>query len=198
MSHYFMNDDKIKSKRKNIIVKIENKEYNFLTDNGVFSKDKFDTGSRILVETILETDLSGDILDLGSGYGPIGIILNDFYNQHVTMVEVNERAIELAKENVKNNNCKDCAVISHRDYQNSKKKYKYIITNPPIRVGKEYLYEFLLGSKKHLKDDGELWFVIRKNHGAKSLIYDLAYEFNFKIITKKKGFFVIKGIKNLI
>jgi 16S rRNA (guanine1207-N2)-methyltransferase len=70
-----------------------------------------------------------------------------------------------------------------------------IVTNPPIRAGKEVVYKILLGAKDYLKSDGELWFVIRKNQGAKSALKDLETYYEMKIMDRSKGFYSIKAKK---
>ena len=77
-------------------------------------------------------------------------------------------------------------------YENVSGKYDYIITNPPIRAGKKVVYEMLIGAKDHLKENGVLYFVMRKEQGAKSAIRDLENLYNIDVLCKEKGFFVIK------
>ena len=108
------------------------------------------------------------------------------------MIDINKRAIHLTKMNLEKNNITANVFLSDA-YENIEKKYDVIITNPPIRVGKEILLNILRGSIRHLKDNGELWFVIRKDQGAKSIIKNLENILNIEVIEKDKGFFIIKG-----
>lgn len=194
MSQYFENDKNIKSKEEKRKVYIKNKEFVFLTDNGVFSKKGLDFGTRTLLE-VLPDDISGKCLDIGCGYGPIGIYLKKTYDTSVDMIDVNLRSLKLAIKNAELNKVNINAFESNA-YQNVTEKYDYIITNPPIRVGKEKLYEILVGAKEHLKENGKLYFVINKNQGAKSVIKDLEKIYKIKIVEKNKGFFIILAYIN--
>lgn len=189
MSHYFTNDY-VKSEEKNINVIVNNIKLKFIVDNGVFSKKGLDFGTRTLLENIDLNKIKGDILDFGSGYGPIGIYLKKVTNANVDMIDINERALKLVAKNAALNNVK-VNIFKSNIYENVNKKYDAIVTNPPIRVGKKILYEILFGAKDHLKDDGTLWLVINKNSGAKSLAKDLEKIYNVTIIKKNKGFYII-------
>ena len=192
MSHYFTNDE-VKEEKKLIDIYVKEKTYKFYTNAGVFSKEKIDFGTKTLLESI--DNLDGKVLDVGCGYGPIGIILASLFNCHVDMVDVNERAIELSKKNAELNNIKNVNVYLSDAYSNVSGLYDYIITNPPIRAGKSKVYEILFGAYDHLKDSGKLILVIRKEQGAKSTIKDLEDKYNVNILKKNKGFYVILCIK---
>lgn len=112
------------------------------------------------------------------------------------MVDINERAINLAKKNIELNKINNTFVFTSNIYDNINNEYNYIITNPPIRAGKEVVRKFLLGAKEHLLDKGELWFVMRKDHGVKSMIKELEPIFTTEIIEKDKGFYIIRCVKN--
>lgn len=197
MSQYFDNDKSIKSNKKLIEFNFNNKKYNVYSDNGVFSKDKFDYGTRVLLESIDINNLCGNVLDLGCGIGVVGIILGTINkNINIDMVDINERAINLAKENMSLNKVKGNVFISDV-YSNINKKYDYIITNPPIRAGKEVVRKFLLGGYDYLTDDGTLYFVMRKDHGVKSMIKELENKYMVNILNKDKGFYVVALLKHL-
>lgn len=189
MAHYFENDKNLKSEEKKIKVHIGNKELFFYTDNGVFSKKGLDFGTRSLLEN-LPDDIDGDVLDLGCGYGPIGIYLKKTFSVNVDMIDINLRSLKLAKKNAELNNV-NVNIFENNAYENIQKKYDYIITNPPIRVGKEKLYEILFGAKNYLKENGQLWFVIHKDQGAKTAVRDLEKSYKVKVVDKNKGFFII-------
>lgn len=191
MGQYFDNE-KLPSDIKRINVEILERKLTFLTDNGVFSKEKIDFGTRLLLESIPLSEIGNNVLDVGCGYGVIGITLNKVLNIPVDMVDVNHRAIHLTNRNIKENNCQNVRVFESFAYQNVTAKYQTIITNPPIRAGKKVVYEILMNAKDHLKKDGTLFLVIRKEQGAKSLIIDLQKLYNVEVIQKKKGFFIIK------
>ena len=191
MSQYFDNDKNIKSERKIIKFNFDNKDFSIYSDNGVFSKDRFDYGTRVLLNSVDVDKLFGNVLDLGCGLGVVGIILGTFNKGiNIDMVDINERAIDLAKNNLVLNNVKANVFVSDI-YSNIDKKYDFIITNPPIRAGKNVIRGFLLGSYDYLKDDGILYFVMRKDHGVKSMIKELSVKFNTSIVNKDKGFYVV-------
>lgn len=191
MSQYFDNDKNIKSERKIIKFNFDNKVFSIYSDNGVFSKDRFDYGTRVLLNSVDIDKLFGNVLDLGCGLGVVGIILGTFNKDiNIDMVDINERAIDLAKNNLVLNNVKANVFVSDI-YSNIDNKYGFIITNPPIRAGKNVIRGFLLGSYDYLKDDGILYFVMRKDHGVKSMIKELSVKFNTSIVNKDKGFYVV-------
>ena len=192
MSHYFTNDY-VKSEEKTVKVIIKNTHLKFIVDNGVFSKKGLDFGTRTLLENI--QDIKGDVLDFGCGYGPIGIFIEKTSSSNVDMIDINDRAISLAKKNAKLNEV-DVNIFKSNIYENIDKKYDYIITNPPIRVGKKILYEILFKAKEYLKENGKLLFVINKNGGAKSVLKDLEKEYEVDVITKNKGFYIICAKKH--
>ena len=195
MSQYFDNDKNIKSERKLIKFNFNNKEFSIYSDNGVFSKDKFDYGTRVLLNSVDIDKLSGNVLDLGCGLGVVGIILGTFNKDiNIDMVDINERAISLTKDNLILNNVKANVFVSNV-YDNVNKKYNCIITNPPIRAGKSVVREFLVGSYDYLKDDSILYFVMRKDHGVKSMIGELNDKFNTSVVSKDKGFYVVSCTK---
>lgn len=191
MSQYFDNDNNVKHNKKIIEFYFNDKKYNVYSDNGVFSKDRFDYGTRLLLDSIDISKLSGNVLDLGCGIGVVGIILGTINkNINIDMIDINERALSLVRDNLSLNKVK-ANVFSSDVYSNVNKKYDYIITNPPIRAGKEVVRKFLLGGFDYLSDNGMLYFVMRKDHGVKSMIKELENIYNVTIVNKDKGFFVI-------
>lgn len=188
MSHYFLNDETLKHNKKEHKVEIASIPFTFLTDSGVFSKKGLDFGTRSLLETIPK--VKGDVLDFGCGYGAIGIFLKKKFDCQVDMIDINERSLELAKENAKKNKV-DVSIFKSNLYENVTKKYDYIISNPPIRVGKEILYQILFKAIEHLKDEGQFWFVIHKDQGAKTVLKNLQEKYNVTAIAKNKGFYII-------
>ncbi len=193
MSYYFTNDDQLKSEIKKIDVIIDKLPFSFWTDNGVFSKKGLDFGTRTLLENL--TDIKGDVLDIGCGYGPIGIYVAKTFKTNVDMIDINKRSLALSLKNAQLNDV-TVNVFESDLYSNIDKKYDFIITNPPIRVGREILYKMLFEAKNHLHKNGELWLVINKDQGAKSLLKDLNKEYEATVVCKNKGFFIIRAINN--
>lgn len=194
MTHYFENDDTLKSKERQILVKINNINFSFLTDYGVFSKNGLDFGTRTLLETLDTSKISGKVLDFGCGYGPIGIYIAKTTNSEVHMIDINRRVLGLARKNVSLNHV-NVNIYESNIYEKVTEQFDYIISNPPIRVGKEILYKILFEAKEHLKENGELWIVVNKDQGAKSLVKDLEKEYSVEIKNKKKGFYIIQCLK---
>ena len=189
MPHYFTNDY-VKSEERIIEVIIKNNKLKFYVDNGVFSKKGLDFGTRTLLENIDIDRIKGEILDFGCGYGPIGIFIEKTTNANIDMIDVNERALNLAKKNAELNNVK-VNIFKSDIYENINKKYDFIVTNPPIRVGKKILYQILFKANDYLKENGELWLVVNKNSGAKYLIKELETTYDVTIVKKNKGFYII-------
>lgn len=195
MEHYFTNNENLKSEIRKINYNYESFSFTFLSDLGVFSKDKIDYGSKVLVENYLKHNHDNKkILDVGCGYGFIGIVLSKVTNSYVEMVDVNKRALHLTERNINENKVNAKAYMSDA-YQSVKDKYDVIITNPPIRAGKEKVLEILNGSVEHLNSGGELWFVIRKDQGAKSIVKVLNKELIVENTEKSKGFYIFRAKK---
>lgn len=193
MAQYFENVN-LKSNLNIIKVHVLGQEYSFYTDNGVFSKSKLDFGTRTLLENLPISELHGRILDVGCGYGVIDIILGKITDAVYEGIDVNKRAIHLAEMNAKLNKINNVSFYESDTYSQVNKKYNYIITNPPIRAGKDIVYDIVMNARNHLESDGVLYIVIRKEQGAKSMIRDLMEYYQAEIICKNKGFFVIKCI----
>jgi len=191
MGHYFTNEN-LESNIQEFKIKINNYDFTFKTDNGVFSKGELDFGTNLLIKNVLGRKISGEVLDLGCGYGPIGITLAKILNCRMTMIDVNKRAVHLTKMNIKDNGVNNTEVLVSEGYNELKdKKFDYIISNPPIRVGKQILYGLLIKAKDHLKENGEMYIVVRKEQGANSLIRDMSAYYQVEVIDKDKGFFII-------
>lgn len=191
MGQYFDNQD-LPSKMVRKECFLWGTKFIFYTDNGVFSKDGLDFGSRLLLETIPLEEVGGKVLDMGCGYGVLGIVLNKVLSCSVDMVDVNLRAIHLASINIKENHCQNVCVFESNVYSNINSKYTCIITNPPIRAGKKVVYDIVMNAQKYLEKDGVLFLVIRKEQGAKSLIVDLEKQYTVEVLERKKGFYILK------
>ena len=196
MRQYFTNDESLKSEYRNIIYKYNDFNFNFLSDLGVFSKDRVDYGSKLLVENYFKYGSKNKkILDVGCGYGFIGITISKIMDSDVDMIDVNKRAIHLSNINIKNIGCNARAFISNV-YENINDKYDVIISNPPIRAGKEIYMNIIENSIKYLNENGEFWFVMNKDQGAKSTIEKIKNLYKVNVVEKSKGFFVINCKKH--
>lgn len=198
MNQYFTNNDNIKSERRIIKYNYDSISLSFISDNGVFSKDRIDYGSRLLVDTYIKYNKDKKInnfLDVGCGYGFISILLSKILNVNGVGVDVNKRALKLADENAKLNKV-DIKFIESNCYENIDGRYELIITNPPIRAGKSVVLNILRGASDYMSDVGELWFVIRKDQGAKSVINEISSLYKIDMVEKSKGFFIIVAKKH--
>ncbi|AYV68849.1 16S rRNA methyltransferase [Niallia circulans] len=196
--HYYSRTQNVNSDPNYWNFTLKGNTIRFKTDNGVFSKKEVDFGSRLLIETYTLPDLDGDILDVGCGYGPIGIsIAKTSPNRMVHMVDVNLRAIELAEENARQNGVENVRVYeSDRLLRVKGQKFASILTNPPIRAGKKVVHDIFEQSYECLVPNGELWVVIQKKQGAPSAIAKLEEFFKeVNIVEKKKGYFIIQAKK---
>ena len=198
MSHYFENDKNLKSEIRELSYKYNSSIFIFYSDNGVFSKNNIDYGSRLLIETYLkENDINEKrVLDVGCGYGFLGIMVSRVTNSYVEMIDINRRAVHLTNMNIKRyKDFKGKTYVSNV-YENVEGKYDIIITNPPIRIGKEKLLEILIGAFDHLEDNGLLYYVIRKDQGALSIKKILEENsINVEVINKDKGYFIYRAKK---
>ena len=195
MKNYYTNNENLETTPEEFIYRYREKELTFISDNGVFSKKMIDYGSRVLLDTIKIDSNKKSLLDVGCGYGTFGVSLKSVYPfLQVEMVDVNERAINLAKKNLQKNNL-DAKVYMSSVYDNVFGKYDLIVTNPPIRAGKEIVTKILVEAKEHLNYKGEIWVVIQKKQGAPSAKKNLETVFgNVTIEKKDKGYYVLKAV----
>ena len=169
------------------------------TDNGVFSKQTVDFGTRTLISAIDFTNLpAGNLLDLGCGYGPIGLTLaKEQPQRQIMMADVNERALELARNNAAENRITNVQIqISDIYQQLQQQTYAAIYTNPPIRAGKAVVSAMITQAKNHLVLEGQLWLVVQKKQGAPTYkrIMQQTFE-NVQVIKRDKGYYVLKSAK---
>ena len=168
--------------------------FTFLTDSGVFSKKMVDYGSQVLLNT-LDFEKGKTLLDLGCGYGPLGISLAKVQGVKPTMVDVNNRAIDLAKQNAQKNGVE--ADIFHSNiYEKGNGTFDYIISNPPIRAGKQVVLTIISESINYLKVGGNLTIVIQKKQGAPSAKAKMEEVFgNVEILKRDKGYYILRSEK---
>jgi 16S rRNA (guanine1207-N2)-methyltransferase len=196
--HYYSRTQKVESNPKYWDYTLKNTPFRFKTDNGVFSKREVDFGSRLMIETFIMPEAAGPVLDVGCGYGPIGLsIAKTFEDRSIHMIDVNERAIDLAKENAQLNRIKNVHIYeSDRLLNVIEENFAAVLTNPPIRAGKKVVHDIFEQSFQHLIQNGELWVVIQKKQGAPSAIEKMKELFtDVTVVDKEKGYFIIKAVK---
>lgn len=194
---YFDNNENLKSELRILNYKYENYNLKFYSDLGVFSKDKIDEGSKLLLETYIKYGKKEKkILDVGCGIGFLGISLNKIMGARADMIDINNRALHLTKMNLKENKAEGNVFLSNI-YENVKDAYDVIITNPPIRAGKKVYLTIINEAFNHLTKDGELWFVMRTNHGVKTVVKNLKNLADVKVLEKNCGFYVVFAKKTL-
>lgn len=191
MSHYFENDEKVKDAPFTFSFKIKEKSFEVTSNQGVFSKEKLDEGTKILLETVLENETEPkNILDLGCGIGVISVVLSAFYKARFTLIDVNGRACALARENTKRYAVD--ATIYHQDGI-QEGTFDCILLNPPIRTGKKVIYSLFDQCLTHLSKDGRFWIVMRKQHGAQSAVkYIEEKGYIVTRMNRDKGYWILK------
>lgn len=168
----------------------------FTTDAGVFSRGELDTGTRLLLEALPER-LGGNILDLGCGWGPIGISVKaNWPGAEVWMADVNLRALAWSEKNAERNGVRVACVESDGFSALGDLTFDAVITNPPIRAGKQVIYRMFEEAFSHLRPGGSLYLVIRKQQGAESCLRFLESRFgSVKKLNRSGGFWVLEAQK---
>lgn len=207
MSHYFSEKQEVKSDRKIIRYEIENRNFEFVTDNGVFSKTKVDFGTDVMLKVFLRENINKknqkfDVLDIGCGYGVVSVVLKAFFQKIKTLSsDVNERALELTTENLLKNKVikdknDDFEVRKSFAFDNISEKFDVILSNPPIRAGKQTIFQIYEKSFLHLNENGEFYCVIQTKHGAKSTQKKLEEIFgNCETLEIDAGYRIFRSIK---
>ncbi|TVP91326.1 class I SAM-dependent methyltransferase [Alkalibacterium sp.] len=197
--HYFTSKPNTKKNEQEIEATLKGNKLIFTTDAGVFSKDRVDFGSQVMIEAIDESVFPNrNVLDVGCGYGPVGLSLGKANpNLKINMIDVNERAMDLAKKNAENNGIKNVSIFQSSVYDNvTKKDYGAVLSNPPIRAGKQTVHQIITDAKDHLVDGGVLIIVIQKKQGAPSAkkVMEETYG-NVTRIGLDKGYWVLQSVK---
>lgn len=165
----------------------------FETDAGVFSRDGIDKGTALLLDAL--PVLSGNVLDLGCGWGAVGLsVAKAYVSSRVTLVDINSRAVELCNKNAHRNGVSVQVMQSDGFSELLGEKFSFILTNPPIRAGKQVIYDLFAKSADHLLPGGSLYLVIRKQQGAPSALTYLNTFFpKVQVVKRGGGFWVIKA-----
>ena len=166
----------------------------FLTDAGVFSKKMIDFGSQLLLKC-LEVNQGETVLDVGCGYGPLGLSLAKAYGVQATMVDINNRALDLARQNAERNKVA-ATIFQSNIYEQVEGHFDHVISNPPIRAGKQVVHEIIEKSKDFLEIGGDLTIVIQKKQGSPSAKSKMEEVFgNCEIVKKDKGYYILRSVK---
>lgn len=196
MSHYYTDNSDLASNRKSFSYYFDNEKFDFTTDNGVFCKDGVDYGSYLLIKNTYTKQLGSKLLDLGCGWGPIGIIIKRFNPDiEVSSVDINSRAVELTCLNASINKTliKACKCT---DILTLNLLFDSILLNPPIRAGKVVIYDMYEKAFQTLSEKGSLYIVIQKKQGASSSFDKLSELFKtVTVLDKSGGYWVIQAIK---
>ena len=194
--HYYTREPRSESRPVGCEYAYRGEQLRFVTDAGVFSKGEVDTGTRLLLEALPE-EMDGEILDLGCGWGVIGIsIAKKWPECRVTMADVNLRALELSRENAKRNRAEAEIVESDGMAALAGRTFDAVVTNPPIRAGKQVIYQMFADAAKGLKPGGALYLVIRKQQGAESCMKYLKTIFGeVEKLDRSSGFWVLRAVK---
>lgn len=169
----------------------------FQTDAGVFSRDRIDYGSVLLIET-MKIASDARVLDVGCGYGPIGLTAAKLAVQgRVTMIDVNERAVHLARRNAEGNGINNVDIRVSDVYSGVQgETFDVILTNPPIRAGKEIVHRIFTEGYELLAEGGEMWVVIQKKQGAPSALKKLQETYReVEEVERSKGYFIFRAVK---
>ena len=192
MSHYFIADETLDHDYQTFQFDMRDVSLKLTTDRGVFSRNYVDFGTRVLLEN-LTLDGVKKALDLGCGYGPIGLFIARYDEDiQVTLSDVNDRAIALVKKNILDNKIKNAKPILSNVFESIKDTFDLIVTNPPIRAGKDTVFEIYEGAFEHLEKGGLLYVVILKKQGAPSSVAKIESLFGHcEIVAKTKGYWIL-------
>lgn len=199
MEHYYTNQPGADSMEQTFTFDLRGREFRFITDRGVFSKNRIDFGSVLLIET-MEIEDGMDVLDVGCGYGPIGMTAASLTpSGRVMMLDINERAVSLANRNLAANGISNAqAIVSDRfSSVPPERKFDVILTNPPIRAGKQVVHGIFEDALNFLAPGGSLWVVIQKKQGAPSALIKLQELYSeVREVAKKKGYSIFQATKS--
>jgi 16S rRNA (guanine1207-N2)-methyltransferase len=169
MGHYFENNPPETIKEYTVSYTLQGRSFSFIASSGIFAKQGLDAGSRLLINVLLQDTLSGTCLDLGCGYGPVGLTIASLNPKlTLTLADVNERAVIDARHNAQRLGLTNLQILTSDGFQELTQNFDVIAFNPPIRAGKKTIYRLYQEAKQHLNPNGSLYLVIRKDKGAES------------------------------
>ena len=169
MGHYFENNPPETIKEYTVTYTLQGRSFSLIASSGIFAKKDLDVGSRLLINVLLQDTLSGTCLDLGCGYGPVGLTLASLNpNLTLTLADVNERAVIDARHNAQRLGLTNLQIVTSDGFQELTQNFDVIAFNPPIRAGKKTIYRLYQEAKQHLNPNGNFYIVIRKDKGAES------------------------------
>ena len=190
--HYYTADPGSAHDERRFECEILGRRLIFTTDAGVFSRDGLDRGTEVLLESL--PPLRGRVLDLGCGWGAVGVALAAAWPElEVVMTDVNRRAAALARRNLAENGVR-ATVLQGDGFASVEGSFDAIITNPPIRAGKAVIYGLFAQARERLKPGGALYVVIRKQQGAASALKYLKEVYaQAETVDRGSGFHVLKA-----
>ncbi len=190
--HYYTENPTSAHDERHFALNLLGEDLTFTTDAGVFSRDGLDRGTRLLLEALPE--LTGRVLDLGCGWGAVGVALGRKYPAlDIVMTDINSRAVELARRNLAANGVR-AEVVQGDGFQSVTGDFDAVVTNPPIRAGKAVIYGLFAGARERLRPGGALYAVIRKQQGAPSALKYLRETYaGAEVIDRGAGFHVIRA-----
>ena len=193
--HYYAKNPGVAHDERRVIFEVLGLKIQCITDSGVFSREGLDMGTRILLEALPE--VSGRALDLGCGWGAVGVALGKRYpNAELVLTDVNERAAELAARNLRANGVKNAHAVCGEGFENVEGAFDLIALNPPIRAGKAVIYDLFANAAARLNAGGALYIVIRKQQGAESAQKYLQTIYGeVERIARDKGYWVLRCAK---
>lgn len=197
MSHYYSEEQTVASHENTISFNMGSHSLKLTTDAGVFSKGGVDFGSKLLVQTFLDDAQPERILDVGCGYGTMGLMVaNHLPESTVHMVDVNARALTLSERNAVTNKINNTMIYKSDGLNEVTEQFDAVITNPPIRAGKDVVHRILSDSYNILEHRGALYVVIQKKQGMPSARKKMDEVFgNVTVLKKDKGYYILKSVK---
>lgn len=197
MSHYFVTDNELDSKRRLVTFNVANVVFELMSDRGVFSKNELDSGTRLLLESGMTLPWQGQVGDIGCGIGIVGIVLaRSDPSSHIYLTDINERAVALTIDNCSRLQLTNTVTMCQDGISRWPNGFDSLWLNPPIRAGKTVMYRLYQEAYDHLKDGGFLLVVIRKDQGAGTTESELQKIFKkVQRIARSKGYNVYQAIR---